>query len=588
MPCHWNARLVAIGNRVLFACLALSSLYATTAPASVCRVTPAGSSGGSGTWASPLDLQSALGNTACSEIWVKAGTYKPTNSTDRNASFTLDRAVAVFGGFAGTETVRTQRNPASHVSILSGDIGAGSDASDNSYHVVYMVGDENSNIGNDTILDGFTITGGNADGASVPVFDGGGLLCEGQHAGGQCSPTLRQLRFTDNKASVNGGAMEIYCWVDAAASPVMSDVQFINNTAGSSGGGLDRSSQCDAMFTLERATFDGNSAGDGGGMSLGSSAGVTLRDVTFAGNSASGEGGAMNNFSLDSIVLDRVSFDGNSAGSMGGAMFTLSSVSGHTSLLDISNSSFNNNTALASGGNGQGGAMHNEAFGGNLSLVMDTVTLSNNQADFAGAIKNTDSYVGGALNVTMGNVTFSNNSATTSGRDMTTSANYVPVSVVLRNVTIDSGAAGYYSLVNVSSGAGAVSTVLSNAILWDSTPSLPITNSGASTTTIDHSIVVRSHGSGGSWTSSLGTDGGGNIDADPMLAALAANGGATSTMIPAAGSPAIDAGFAATCAAMPVNNRDQRGGARPHGLQCDIGAIEVGAVSETIFADGFD
>ncbi|MGB8635110.1 MAG: choice-of-anchor Q domain-containing protein [Rhodanobacteraceae bacterium] len=589
MSCHSISALVRLGGWLLLTCLVLSGLYAPAGLASVCRVTTAGTAGGSGTWAAPMDLQSALGNTACSEIWVKDGTYKPTTGTDRMVSFTLDRQVAVYGGFVGSETTQAQRDPAAHVSILSGDIGIASDASDNSYHVVYIVGDENNNIGNATILDGFTITDGNANAGSLPDFSGGGLLCLGEHAGGQCNPTLRQLRFVNNHASTYGGGIELYCWVDAASSPAMSDVQFINNSAGSSGGGMDRSSQCQAMFMLERATFDGNSAGDGGGMSLGTSNGVTLRDVSFIGNSASNEGGAMNNFSLDNIILDRVNFDGNSAGALGGAMYNLSSASGHTSVIDISNTTFNNNSALASGGHGQGGAMHNEAFGGGINLVMDTVTLSNNQADFAGAIHNTDSYVGGNLSATLGNVTFSNNSATTSGRDMSTSANYVPVSVVLRNVTIHSGSTGYYALINTSSGGGAVSLGLSNVILWDPTPSLPIINSGsASVTQIDHSIVVRSNGSGSSWTTSLGTDGGGNLDADPLLGALASNGGATQTMLPAAGSPAVDAGKAVTCAAVPVDNRDQRGGPRPHGPQCDIGAIEVGAVSETIFANGFE
>ena len=40
------------------------------------------------------------------------------------------------------------------------------------------------------------------------------------------------------------------------------------------------------------------------------------------------------------------------------------------------------------------------------------------------------------------------------------------------------------------------------------------------------------------------------------------------------GSAAIDAGNDATCAAVPVNNRDQRGIARPQGVHCDIGAVE--------------
>ena len=40
------------------------------------------------------------------------------------------------------------------------------------------------------------------------------------------------------------------------------------------------------------------------------------------------------------------------------------------------------------------------------------------------------------------------------------------------------------------------------------------------------------------------------------------------------GSKAIDAGDTTTCTALPVNNLDQRGIARPQGAQCDIGAFE--------------
>jgi len=41
------------------------------------------------------------------------------------------------------------------------------------------------------------------------------------------------------------------------------------------------------------------------------------------------------------------------------------------------------------------------------------------------------------------------------------------------------------------------------------------------------------------------------------------------------GSAAIDAANDATCAAAPVNGRDQRGVTRPQGAHCDIGAFEV-------------
>ena len=36
----------------------------------------------------------------------------------------MKNGVGIYGGFLGTETLRSQRNPASNVTVLSGDIGS--------------------------------------------------------------------------------------------------------------------------------------------------------------------------------------------------------------------------------------------------------------------------------------------------------------------------------------------------------------------------------------------------------------------------------------------------------------------------------
>ena len=122
--------------------------------ATIVRVIPAGStSAGCGsTWANACELQTALSNTITGdEIWVVAGTYYP--GTNRDDTFQLISGVALFGGFAGTETAREQRNWEANPTALSGDIGVPDDSSDNSYHVV-LIG---SGVDTTTILDGFTI-----------------------------------------------------------------------------------------------------------------------------------------------------------------------------------------------------------------------------------------------------------------------------------------------------------------------------------------------------------------------------------------------------------------------------------------------
>ena len=63
--------------------------------------------------------------------------------------------------------------------------------------------------------------------------------------------------------------------------------------------------------------------------------------------------------------------------------------------------------------------------------------------------------------------------------------------------------------------------------------------------------------------------------ADPRLGGLAGNGGALPTHALGFGSPAVDAGDDASCAAAPVSGLDQRGRSRPSGAHCDMGAYEA-------------
>src|SRR5439155_26976177 len=95
------------------------------------------------TWATACAMQHGLKDVAVSgdELWVKSGSYKPSSSGDRTASFQLRTGIELYGGFAGTETTRGQRQVGLGGGILLGDLN-GDDAPnfanirDNSLHVV--------------------------------------------------------------------------------------------------------------------------------------------------------------------------------------------------------------------------------------------------------------------------------------------------------------------------------------------------------------------------------------------------------------------------------------------------------------------
>ncbi len=88
------------------------------------------------------------------QIWVAQGTYKPTTGSSRTISFVMKNGVAIYGGFAGAETLLSQRNWASNVTILSGDIGTIGNKLDNT---LTLVVNYDNGLTSTSILDGFTL-----------------------------------------------------------------------------------------------------------------------------------------------------------------------------------------------------------------------------------------------------------------------------------------------------------------------------------------------------------------------------------------------------------------------------------------------
>jgi len=98
------------------------------------------------------------------EIWVAGGTYTPAaDAGHRHVSFHPRAGSVLYGGFGGYELERHERDPMRHPTILNGDLN-GDDSGeflnyeDNSIHVIEAFG-----LLETIVIDGFVITGGNAN-----------------------------------------------------------------------------------------------------------------------------------------------------------------------------------------------------------------------------------------------------------------------------------------------------------------------------------------------------------------------------------------------------------------------------------------
>ncbi|MCY2960850.1 MAG: right-handed parallel beta-helix repeat-containing protein [Planctomycetota bacterium] len=207
------------------------------------------------------------------EIWVAAGTYKPTTTATRTISHQLKAGVAVYGGFNGTETLLSQRDYLANVTILSGDIGTAGSNTDNSHHVVVGAGTTAN-----TILDGFTVTQGNANVGSANNDRGGGILCL---AG--ASPSVRNCRFVDNRCTFGGGAGYVL-----QSSPSFVNTSFENNVGGSFGGAFDTNT---TSTTWDRCTFIGNTAARAGAVECFTTGTPRILNCLFRDNVSTGSGG---------------------------------------------------------------------------------------------------------------------------------------------------------------------------------------------------------------------------------------------------------------------------------------------------------
>jgi len=253
-------------------------------------------------------LQDALAaaSSGC-EVRVAQGVYKPDRGTgitpgDPDATFQLANGVTIKGGYAGFgESDPDARDVKPYETILSGDL-AGNDAAviapadllveltraENSFHVVTGDG-----VDATAILDGFTITAGNALGepALYPHDGGGGVYINNG------SPTLNDCTITGNSAGYHGGGM-----LNKNSSPALTGCTFVGNAAERLGGAVVNSH---SDPTLTNCIISANATGFwgcGGGMSNSHSDPILINCVISANSAPFGGGGIYNEKSNPTLI----------------------------------------------------------------------------------------------------------------------------------------------------------------------------------------------------------------------------------------------------------------------------------------------
>lgn len=395
-----------------------------------------------------------------------------------------------------------------------------------------------------------------------------------------------------NTASGDGGGVAS---VDAGNLDIVGAL-FEGNTSGGLGGGVYAGPG--TSFASEDSDFIGNSAVDGGAVRVFSIELATIRGGRVADNDASLDGGGIY---VSHLAMSGTVIEDNTAANFGGGVH----VAGNGEVSDITvqrneaaygggiyardlvarDSAIRDNSATQQGG---GAHVYNHAELSGLRFTDNSAFVEGGGLWLAG---NGNSFITRTL--------FEGNQALVDGGGVWTSAPFLGIAnSTLSGNGAPTGTGGAFYILelahvyayNVTMAVNGPSETI--AKFGDLTLQNSIVSSSVGLDCValleNPSIISLGHNLA-SDNSCVGLDAvGDQSDIDPMLAALASNGGNTRTHALLPGSPAIDAADTDACNGKLTAGVDQRGASRPDVVGCDIGAHEQAVVLPEIFADGFE
>ncbi|HEX9645725.1 MAG TPA: right-handed parallel beta-helix repeat-containing protein [Acidimicrobiia bacterium] len=480
----------------------------------------------------------------------------------------------------------------------------------NGSHGIDFIGCNASEGQDNIVLDGASVTGNgewgiNHGGCGNTVVSGGSDI-SGNAGGVRCS-TCEFVTIEDSTVDGNttfGGVDFRPGWEGAGGDLFVRNSQITDNTSQNDGGGI-RARQSldedvDTTVTVSNSSnVTGNSTtGNGGGIYAegdaivfgstvsfnsttgtfedpgGEGGGLYVQDGDLSvsggaveGNVADNNGGGISHRGAGGFSLGvfGTAITGNDASGVGGGIFTWSSASFTVVAADVSG-----NTSIA-----QGAGIGALDTAGIVALS----TIDGNQASAVGGGIYYDDGVLPGDPLIIFETTISNNTAPAGGG-------------VFADIRPPAGVEVISSTVSGNTGSG-IQTSLTTPITLDSTtvvdngPSNVVTAVGGLLTTTQSVIALADGGSdclvslatshgynfSGDGTCGLGLGAGDvSFGGDPVLGALADNGGPTETHEPQSGSPLLSMVPSASCS----QPEDQRGETRPGGTGCEPGSVEVG------------
>ena len=299
-----------------------------------------------------------FGKAMSSKKEVFMATFSVIN-TDDSGLGSLRQAIEDANSTTGLDTIEFDEElSGQEISLTSGQLqitddltinGLGADEltiSGNNDSRVFMLDDRDESNQIEVVIDGLTITEGNAFDNGGGIFNRENLTVNNTTISGnsaingggisndyESTVVVTNSSITDNFADSDGAGI----FNDGGTVDISDNSNISSNTGNGDGGGI---RSFFGVLSIDNSTIAGNSAYIGGGIDSRYDSILTINNSTISDNTAIGDGGGIND--SGTLIISNSTFSGNSGGS-GGAIW-------NELEFKLTNSTITGNSAQRGGG----------------------------------------------------------------------------------------------------------------------------------------------------------------------------------------------------------------------------------------------